>query len=85
MTHHKFTCLLRFLSFGYHPIYNSVKASAVIKADVILQTNGPRNTKMCLPTYADNDGQDQVNKGLRCPLPESLDTIECTSGKQMPG
>ena len=25
------------------------------------------------------------DQGLRCPLPESLDTIDCINGKQRPG
>ena len=27
----------------------------------------------------------QSDQGLRCPLPESLDAIECISGEQRPG
>ena len=27
----------------------------------------------------------EVDQGLRCPITESLDTIECNNGEQMPG
>ena len=34
-----------------------------------------------LRAYAESESQDQ---GLRCPLTESLDTIECINEEQMP-
>ena len=38
----------------------------------------PRHAKTCLRAYADSD-----YPGLRFPVTESLDTIECISGEQM--
>ena len=50
----------------------------------------PRHEKTCLQAYADSEDPDQPahprsGQRLRCPLTESLDTIECISEEQIPG
>ena len=50
-----------------------------VHADLI-RYMGLFKLKMCLQTYADNEGPDQPaqsSQGLCCPLTESLDTMTC--------
>ena len=52
--------------------------------------NGPRHAKTFLRADTDSEGQDQPagsaqsDQCLRCPLTESLDTIKCINGEQIP-